>query len=118
MPYRNAAAQELAALLAVLAHPHRLRLVEELGSGERDVAGLQQLLGVSQAAASQHLATLRAHRLVAERREGRHVYYHLVDPRLASWLLKGFDVLAERFTQDQATAAAITRARRAWEGRR
>ena len=71
MPERTLVTKELAQLLGVLSHPHRIRIVEELRAGECDVKSLQELLGISHAGVSQHLALLRAHRLVEERREGR-----------------------------------------------
>ena len=73
-------------MFSVLAHPHRLRIVEELGSDERDVASLQSALGISHSGVSQHLSQLRALELVIERREGRHVFYRLMHPELAAWI--------------------------------
>jgi DNA-binding transcriptional ArsR family regulator len=89
MPEREVVSRELGTLLGVLSHPHRIRIVEELRDGERDVQTLQRRLGIRQAGVSQHLSLLRAHRIVVERREGRHVYYHLVHPQIASWLMVG-----------------------------
>ena len=115
MPYRNVVAKELADLLGVLSHPARVRIVEELGPAERDVNALQAILGITHSGVSQHLAVLRAHRLVAERREGRHVFYCLRQPRLAVWLAD-----AMRFLEEEEAAAAgerrraIRRARSAW----
>ena len=76
-------------MMGVLAHPERIWLVEELHGGERDVASLQVTLGVAQAKVSRHLAVLRAHRIVTERRDGRHVYYRLNHPDLATWVADG-----------------------------
>ena len=88
MPHRVLVTKELAALFAVFAHPHRIRLIEELRDGECDVKSLQHALGISHSGVSQHLMVLRAHRLVCERREGRHVLYGLRQPGMASWLLE------------------------------
>jgi DNA-binding transcriptional ArsR family regulator len=114
MPFRGIVSRSMAELLAVLAHPQRLRLVEELGSGEMDVNSIAELLGISQSGASQHLAQLRSHRLVSERRAGRRVFYRLRDPSLAVWLLEGL-----RFLESDAKASGqmtrwIKRARAAW----
>ncbi len=89
MPERQIVAGELARFLGVLAHPHRIRIVEELRGEERDVNALQDALGISHSGVSQHLALLRAHRLVAERRVGRRVFYRLLQPELAGWLTAG-----------------------------
>lgn len=114
MPYRTIVAKELGQLLGVLAHPNRIRIIEELHDGERDVNSLQAALGITHSGASQHLMTLRAHRLVRERRQGRQVFYRLRQPGLATWLIE-----AMRFLEDDSMAAdqlreAIEKARTVW----
>lgn len=104
----------MADLLAVLAHPQRLRIVEELGSREMDVSSLADLLEISQSGASQHLAQLRAHRVVAERRDGRHIFYRLRDPALASWLLEGLQFLESDAEASKQLKQLIKQARAAW----
>lgn len=89
MPHRLIAARELGILMGVLAHPERIFIVEELQAGERDVASLQAALGVAQAKVSKHLSVMRAHRIVTERRDGRHVYYRLLQPDIAAWVADG-----------------------------
>ena len=106
----------MAELLAVLAHPQRLRIVEELGAREMDVGSLAELLKISQSGASQHLAQLRVHRVVAERREGRHIHYRLRDPALASWLLEGLRFLESDAEASKQMKQLIKRARAAWSG--
>ena len=100
------ACKELSVLLSVLSHPHRVRIALELRLGERDVSALQGALGTSHSAVSQHLSVLRSHRLVSERREGRHVFYRLRQPELSRWLLGGLGVLQgdQQVTEDVRTA--------------
>lgn len=113
MADRGFATKELATLLGILAHPERIRIVEELRDGELDVASLQKLLGIAHSRVSQNLGILRSHRVVAERREGRHVFYHLVQPRIASWLLDAMNFLEgdANFTDEIRTALGKARAR-------
>jgi DNA-binding transcriptional ArsR family regulator len=85
--------REVAGLLKVLAHPDRVRLVEELGSGEKDVTAIAQALDLSTPRVSQHLAALRMHRLVRDRREGRHHFYRLTNPNIAGWILDALPFL-------------------------
>jgi DNA-binding transcriptional ArsR family regulator len=118
MPQRALVARELAELLGILAHPQRIRIVEELALGERHVNALQQLLGISHSGVSQHLAVLRAHRLVAERREGRHVVYHLRNPELAAWLTAAMTFLEDEQQIAQDVRAAIAKVRKLWAPRR
>lgn len=83
---------ELAKILGAISHPDRIRILEELHDEEKDVGTLQEKLGLPQARASQHLATLRAHRLVTERRVGRHVFYRLMQPDIVAWMLAGLEL--------------------------
>jgi DNA-binding transcriptional ArsR family regulator len=114
VPFRTVVSRELAELLSVLSHPHRLRIVEELGTGELDVGQLQALLGISHSGVSQHLSVMRAHRLVMERREGRHVFYRLRDPELAAWLLDGLTFLESDASSSQQLRRDVRRARAKW----
>lgn len=114
MPARSAVSKELAKLLGVLSHPHRIRIIEELRDRELDVNSLQAVLGVAHSGVSQHLAILRSHRLVAERREGRHVFYHLSQPKLAAWLLDALQFLEVSRTEAQEFQAALEETRSLW----
>ncbi len=77
----SSSAQAAAAYLKTLAHEGRLMILCHLGSGERSVGELEQLLNIRQAAVSQMLARLREEGLVATRRDGKTVYYSLADDR-------------------------------------
>lgn len=74
-------AQEAAAYLKTLAHEGRLMILCHLGSGERSVGELEQLLDIRQAAVSQMLARLREEGLVSTRRDGKTIFYSLADDR-------------------------------------
>ena len=87
MPQRNVATKALSELLGALSHADRIRIVEELRDSEKDVGTLAELLGATTVRVSQHLSVLRSHRLVLERREGRHVFYRLAQPPIARWLI-------------------------------
>ena len=114
MPDRAFATKELAKLLGVLAHPERIRIVEELRGGELDVNSLQKLLGVAHSRVSQNLGILRSHRIVSERREGRHVFYRLLQPQLATWLRDGLSFLEREAELNQEIRSALGRAREQW----
>lgn len=116
MPARAIVSREMATLLNVLAHPHRVRIVQELRESEMDVNGLQAALDVSHSRVSQHLSILRAHHIVVERREGRHVYYRLVQPELAVWLREGFKFLTSASQHSDEIKEAVERSRQLWDG--
>ena len=62
-------------LLKAMASQPRLMILCELLKGERTVTALQQAVGLSMSAISQHLARLRADKLVATRRESQTIHY-------------------------------------------
>jgi len=62
-------------VLQALADPTRRAVFERLSQGEATVSQITAGLSVSQPAVSQHLAALRRAGLVADRRDGRFVYY-------------------------------------------
>jgi ArsR family transcriptional regulator, arsenate/arsenite/antimonite-responsive transcriptional repressor len=60
-----------------LAHPARVRILAMLRGGELCVCQLNAVIGVAPSTISAHLAELREAGLVAERKDGRWVYYRL-----------------------------------------
>ncbi|MBX7223112.1 MAG: metalloregulator ArsR/SmtB family transcription factor [Blastocatellia bacterium] len=118
MPYRTVVTKELGGLLGILSHPCRLQIVEELREGERDVNSLQESLGISHSGVSQHLTTLRAHQVVLERREGRHVFYRLRQPELAAWLVEGLAFIENDRESLERISSAVQAARQVWLARK
>lgn len=72
-------ADEAAEFLGLLGSPHRLRLLCLLVQGEMSVGELAEATGTRQSVVSQHLALLRAHKIVSTRREGTTIYYSIED---------------------------------------
>lgn len=68
-------AVEATALLKALAHPSRLMVMCWLVEQEASVGALQELVGLSMSALSQHLAVLREVELVTTRKEAQTVFY-------------------------------------------
>lgn len=73
----QSAAGEAARLLRALGNESRLIILCHLSQGECSVGELQALLPLTQSALSQHLARLRAEKLVSHRRESRNIFYAL-----------------------------------------
>jgi DNA-binding transcriptional ArsR family regulator len=65
-----------------LANPTRIAIVELLREGELPAGKLIEKLGIEQANASQHLAVLRAKRIVVSRKVGNQVFYSIRDRAL------------------------------------
>ncbi len=116
MPSRIVVAKELAEIFKVLAHPDRVRLVEELRGGQKDVNTLASDLDLPGPRVSQHLALMRAHRLVDEDRDGRRHLYHLTQPDIADWIIDALDFVKGRMTG--VSAANVSAARKLWSAER
>ena len=112
MPSRQIVAKELSEIFKLMAHPDRIRIVEELKVEELDVNSLAEKLELPQTRVSQHLSLLRARRIVEERREGRHHLYHLIQPEIASWIVEGLDFIEGRMSG--VTKSEIKTARELW----
>ena len=91
-------AESAAAMLKCLANPHRLMVLCTLCEGELSVGALNARIALSQSALSQHLAVLRAERLVDTRREAQTIYYS-VRPGPALDVIR---VLHEHFCAESA----------------
>ena len=73
----EANASRAVALLKALANARRLFILCQLLERELSVGELNERLGLSQSALSQHLAVLRRDELVETRKEAQTVYYSL-----------------------------------------
>lgn len=72
---------EASALLKAMSNEARLMILCRLLEGEKSVTDLEELIGLSQSAISQHLAVLREHELVNAERHGQSISYSLAGPK-------------------------------------
>jgi Predicted transcriptional regulators len=70
-----------AELCKALANEHRQALLHALGDGEKCVGDLAAEIDISVHNVSQHLRVLKESRLVASRKEGQTVYYHVTNQK-------------------------------------
>jgi len=77
MARKNRDLQALAQLCHILGDKTRLRIVQTLQDGERNVTALCKTLKLPQPTVSRHLAILRMAGLVENRREGKEIHYSL-----------------------------------------
>ena len=90
------AGPDIALVASLLGEPARANMLTALVGGEALTAGeLAREAGVTAQTASSHLAKLTAGGLIGERRQGRHAYFALTGPDVAS-LLEKLMSLAER----------------------
>lgn len=71
-------------ILRLLADRTRLAILAMIAEGEMSVSAIAQALGRPSPSVSQHLAKLRAGRLVATRREGTTIYYSQPDEHISA----------------------------------
>jgi len=97
----------------VMAHPTRVRILEQLVHGERTVQELQAALALDQPVVSQHLAVLRGRSVVAARREGTQAHYALTSPLIADVLRLSREFLNRQLSESRSLLRELRR-----EGRR
>ena len=76
----KARAEEAANMLKLLSNEARLMILCHLSNGEASVGELAEAAGMRTAAISQHLAKLRAEKVVSTRRDAQTIYYSLTHP--------------------------------------
>lgn len=69
-----------------LAHPLRIRILELLADGDKNVNEIQSLVGSEGSAVSQQLTVLRAKNIVTGTKNGNRVIYSLRDPMIIELL--------------------------------
>lgn len=72
-------------MFKALAHEDRLRILEEIGAGERCVCELVAAVGSSWSTVSRHLSVLRAAGVLADEKRGLQVFYRLALPCVQSF---------------------------------
>ena len=88
---------QAAECLKILAHPHRLRIVELLLRQRYTVGELAESCGIPSNIASAHLRLMQRCGFLAPQRDGRNVYYQITDPCLEGFL----GCIRKRFAGDQ-----------------
>jgi DNA-binding transcriptional ArsR family regulator len=75
------AIEQVAAFFAAFAVPMRLRILNALRHGERNVGDLASTLGSGQANMSKHLRLLAQAGIIEKSTRGTSAYYRIADPR-------------------------------------
>ena len=75
---------EAAEMLKSLAHPHRLLMVQMLLKEKYTVGELANACEIPSHMASEHLRLMQRSGLLARRKEGRTVFYEVIEPTLAA----------------------------------
>jgi DNA-binding transcriptional ArsR family regulator len=83
-------------LLKVVAHPVRIKILEDLVHGVKCVSDFEESLDISQPNVSQHLKLLRSHHLVDFFIDGRLKCYFLKEPLIPDLL----ELLRKEYEED------------------
>lgn len=75
--------EQAAECLRILAHPHRLRIVQMLQTGRYTVGELAEACGIKSHMASEHLRLMQRCGFLDSEKEGRKTFYRLAEPHLA-----------------------------------
>jgi ArsR family transcriptional regulator len=85
----------LAELFKIFATPTRLQILSVLMDGEKCVFDIAEALQMSQSAISHQLGILKQNRLVKNRRDGKTVYYSLLDSHVLTIIEQGLNHIRE-----------------------
>lgn len=94
-------------LLKALSNERRLMIMCALYKGEKNVGELEQIVGLSQSALSQHLARLRRDGLVNTRREAQTIFYSMDDRATEAVLRCLYDIYCPDDPEGKGTIPPI-----------
>jgi DNA-binding transcriptional ArsR family regulator len=95
-----------------LAHPLRIRVLDELRAGELSVHELGERLGVEQSTLSQQLAVLRGRNILTARKLGQSVRYSALDPAIFQLLDVARTIFHHQLSDVRSTLAELQRGSR------
>ena len=87
---------DLADLFKIFGDTTRMKILYSLFESELCVCAIAELLSMNQSAISHQLKVLKNANLVANRREGKTIYYFLADDHVHDIVAKGFEHLIEK----------------------
>ena len=86
---------DLSDLFKIYGDMTRLKILYSLHESEMCVCAVAELLGMTQSAISHQLKILKDAKLVGNRREGKTIYYYLLDDHVRAIIAQGFEHLIE-----------------------
>ncbi len=84
-------AAHVAELFRAFSDTSRVRILSAIIEQEQNNSTLAQMIGVTESAVSHHLRSLRQIRIVQARRDGKEVYYSVIDPHIVSLFQQGVE---------------------------
>ena len=102
------ALEEVAGYFQVLAEPTRLRILNILRDGERNVGDLAQMCGYTAANVSRHLSLMTKNGLVKREGRGTSVYYRFADESVYALCDLVCDNIARQIARSEASPASFS----------
>jgi DNA-binding transcriptional ArsR family regulator len=102
----------IAARFRILGEPLRIRIIQELETGERTVTQLVAAVGSTQPNVSKHLRLMQEAGIVGRRQEGTSVYCYVSDPSVLRLCDAVCSSLGERLARDAKVAIELNRGMR------
>ena len=87
---------DLSDLFKIFGDMTRVKILFSLFESEMCVCAIAELLGMTQSAISHQLKILKDANLVGNRREGKTIYYFLLDDHVRTIVAQGFEHLIEK----------------------
>jgi DNA-binding transcriptional ArsR family regulator len=112
------ALEEVARYFAALSVPTRLKILNALREGERNVTELISATGCTQANASKHLALMTQHGLVERSARGVNMYYRIADPRIYALCDMVCSQLGKRYANQADLGQTFASVRKASKAKR
>jgi len=88
-PLDEHTAAHVAELFRSFSDTSRVRILSVITEQELNTSGLAELIGVTESAVSHHMRGLRQMRIVRARRDGKEVYYSVIDPHIIELFQQG-----------------------------
>jgi len=88
-------AAHVAELFRSFSDTSRVRILSTIMEQEMNTSKLAELIGITESAVSHHLRGLRQMRFVRARRDGKEVYYSVIDPHIVALFQQGVEHVRE-----------------------
>ncbi len=95
-PFDEHAAAHVAELFRSFSDTSRVRILAVIIAQEMNTSAIAELLDLTESAVSHHLRGLRQMRIVQARRDGKEVYYSVIDPHIIALFQQGVNHVKEK----------------------
>jgi len=82
-------AAHVAELFRAFSDTSRVRILSAIVEREMNISALAEQVGITESAVSHHMRGLRQMRIVRARRDGKEVFYSIVDPHIVALFQQG-----------------------------